>query len=188
VLFARRPSADALDQLLGRARTAGFTYTEVGSTSRDDRPRGYRHDVDEAPIGRGPEVFDLAVSALRRWQAQIGAGIEVVPDGATVAEGETALLLIAAAGLWIVAPCRVVYIVEEPGTFRFAYGTLPGHPEQGEASFAVLRNGADEVVFRVSSFSRSVDPLARLAKPLTRRIQRRVTLRYLDALRDVVAP
>ena len=40
------------------------------------------------------------------------------------------------------------------------------------------------MVFRVASFSRPVDRLARLAKPLARRIQRRVTLRYLNSLRD----
>ena len=27
------------------------------------------------------------------------------------------------------APCRVVYVVDEPDRRGFAYGTLPGHPE-----------------------------------------------------------
>ena len=90
-------------------------------------------------------------------------------------------------GLWTVAPFRVVYVVEEPDSFRFAYGTLPGHPERGEASFAVTRNDDDEVFLRLASFSRPVDPVARLAKPLARRIQRRYTLGYLAALRDAVA-
>jgi uncharacterized protein (UPF0548 family) len=83
-----------------------------------------------------------------------GAEIELIPHGGAVADGETVLLLIRAAALWTVAPSRVVYVVEEPGSFRFAYGTLPGHPEQGEASFAVTRNGRDDVFFRVASFSR----------------------------------
>ena len=111
----------------------------------------------------------------------------MLPRGTTVAEGETALLLIRAAGLWTVAPCRVVDSVAEPESYRLAYGTLPGHPERGEASFAVIRTNEDDVRLRVASFSRPVDPLARLAKPLTRGIQRRVTLRYVDALRAAVA-
>ena len=68
-----------------------------------------------------------------------GAEIELIPHGGAVTDGETVLLLIRAAALWTVAPSCVVYVVEEPGSFRFAYGTLPGHPEQGEASFAVTR-------------------------------------------------
>jgi uncharacterized protein (UPF0548 family) len=111
----------------------------------------------------------------------------VIPHGATVAEGDTVLLLIRAAGLWTVAPSRVIYVVEDPDSYRFAYGTLPGHPERGEASFAVSRNERDDVLFRIASFSRPIDPFARLAKPLTRRIQRRVTLRYVEALKNAVA-
>ncbi len=81
----------------------------------------------------------------------------------------------------------MVYVVEEPGSFRFAYGTLPGHLERGEASLAVTQNDDDEVFLRLTSFSRPVDLVARLAKPLARRIQRRYTLGYIDALRVAVA-
>jgi uncharacterized protein (UPF0548 family) len=187
VFFVRRPSPAKIDQLLAQARAADFSYAEVGATNGKSWPTGYDHDVDEALLGTGRETFDRAVAALRRWQAHIGAGTEIFPRGATVEEGEVALLLIQAAGLWTAAPFRVVDVVEEPDAFRFAYGTLPGHPEQGEASFAVVRSETDEVFFRTASFSHPVDPLARLAKPLTRRIQRRYTLRYLDALKTSVA-
>jgi uncharacterized protein (UPF0548 family) len=187
VFFLRRPSPSALDRLLEQARGADLTYAEIGATNGDHRPSGYRHDFDEGLLGDGAETFERSVAELRRWRAHIGAGIEVLPRGATVAEDETGLLLIQAGGLWTVAPFRVVYVVEEPGSFRFAHGTLPGHPEQGEASFAVTQNDDDEVFLRLASFSRPVDPVARLAKPLARRIQRRYTLGYLDALRDAVA-
>lgn len=187
MFFLRRPSATRLDRILEQARTADLTYADVGATGGEDWPAGYRQDFDQALLGTGPETFDRAVSALRRWQAHTGAGAEVFPRGAAAAEGEVALLLIHAAGLWTVAPFRVVYVVEEPDTFRFAYGTLPGHPEQGEASFAIVRNETDEVFFRLASFSRPVPPLARLAKPLARRIQRRYTTAYIEALRGAVA-
>lgn len=187
MFFLRRPSPDALGRLLEQAQGADVTYAEVGATNGDGRPSGYGHDLDEGLLGDGPETFERSVAELRHWQAHIGAGIEVLPRGAAVAEDDPGLLLIQAAGLWTVAPFRVVYVVEEPDSFRFAYGTLPGHPERGEASFAVTRNDDDEVLIRLASFSRPVDPIARLAKPLARRIQRRYTLGYLDALRDAVA-
>ncbi len=46
----------------------------------------------------------------------------------------------------------------------------------------VERNELDGAVFRIVSFSRTVDPLARLGSPVTRLIQRRVTNRYVQAL------
>ena len=149
-------------------------------------PTGYRSDRDVILLGQGEEVFARAIAAVRRWQAQRGAGIEVIPDGASVADGDTTLLLIRALGLWTVAPCRVVYVHDEADRFAFAYGTLPGHPEEGEASFVVTRLADGDVEFRVASFSRPVAPLARASKPLTRRIQRRVTLSYLAAIKAAV--
>jgi uncharacterized protein (UPF0548 family) len=181
-LRLRRPSAAAVQRLLADSREAVPTYPEVGATRAVDLPAGYRHDRCEIHVGRGPDVFERAVRALRGWQAQRGAGVEVVPDDAWVEEQETVVLLLHVGGLWATAPCRVVYVVEEADHVGFAYGTLPGHPECGEAAFAVSRGATGAVVFRVWSFSRTIDPLARLGAPVTRRIQKRVTRRYLDAL------
>jgi uncharacterized protein (UPF0548 family) len=183
-----RPSAAVLAELLAEAKEATPTYREVGGTRHESLPAGYRCDRMQAVIGSGDETFRRAVEALRRWQAQIGAGIHVVPADAWVEDGKTVVLLIRAAGLWTTAPCRVVYVSEEADRFAFAYGTLPGHPERGEAAFALERSSSGEVTFRVWSFSRTVDPLARLGVPLTRRIQQRVTRRYLDALASAVSP
>lgn len=186
MFYARRPSAKRLVGLLAEARECSPTYAEVGATRDAAFPTGYRHDTDELLVGRGREAFDQAVAAVQAWQAQLGAGVEVVPEGEEVAEGQTVLLLIRGLGLWTVAPCRVVYTVEDADVYRFAYATLPGHPERGEASFAVKRGTHDEVVFRVASFSRPAHPLARLGKPLTRRLQRQVTVRYLAAIEAAV--
>ena len=146
-------------------------------------PDGYRHDRYEASLGAGADVFDRAAAALLAWQAQAGAGVEVFPGGSQVTEGATVVLLLRA-GLWAPAPCRVVYVIAEPGKTGFAYGTLPGHPECGEAAFTLIRDGDDRVRFVVRSFSRRVDPLARLGAPLARLVQTRVARRYIDALTE----
>jgi len=122
------------------------------------------------------------VAALRRWGAQTGGGLTVFPGGSLVEPEATVLLMIRGSGLWAVAPCRVVYVQDGDDRFSFAYGTLPGHPECGEASFVVERRADETIVFRVASFSRPVDPLARLGRPCSRRLQRRVTKRYLTAI------
>lgn len=49
-------------------------------------------------------------------------------------------------------------------------------------AFRIERDETDDVFFRIVSFSRTVDPLARLASPVTRLIQQRVTRRYLEAI------
>jgi uncharacterized protein (UPF0548 family) len=180
----RRPSQSGLERLLVEARSSKPAYPEVGATRNARLPNGYRHDLDTRVLPAGDGVFERAVPALRSWQAQVGAGIEVFPHQAWVDVDETVLLLIGFAGLWATAACRIVYVEEEPNRFEFAYGTLPGHPERGEVSFRVVRAPDGRVTFQVRSFSRPADPLARLAAPLARRLQRRVTRRYLDAIAD----
>jgi len=170
------PSDSLLEQVLGDARDAKPTYPEVGAT-RGKLPAGYRIDRYERRVSG----FKPAVDAVRRWQAQIGAGIRVYPDGATVEDGATVLFVVRTLGLWSVLPCRVVYVVEDESRFCFGYGTLPGHLERGEVAISVERV-EDGAVARIESFSRTVHPLARAVLPLSRRIQTRTTMRYLDAL------
>ena len=182
MLRLRKPSQHALEELLTQARAAALTYSEVGATRGGSLPAGFRHDRYELRVGEGSDLFERAVQALRKWQPQKGAGVEVVPRDASVGENETVILLLRAAGLWAPAPCRVIYVVDQADQFGFAYGTLPGHPETGEVAFMVSQDSAEGIDFRVTSFSRSVDPLARLAAPITRWVQKRVTRRYLTAL------
>ncbi len=173
--------------MLATARSAAPTYAEIGATRHETMPAGYRHDRYEAVIGRGAEVYDGSIRALRSWQAQRGAGVEVVPSNAWVDECETVLLLIRVGFLHAVAPCRVVYIAEAQSHFSFAYGTLPGHPEQGEVAFEVRIDATENVTFQVVSFSRTVDPLARLGAPLARHLQERVTRGYVAGLQEAVS-
>jgi uncharacterized protein (UPF0548 family) len=183
VFRIRRPSGQALDGLLARLEHATVTYREVGATRDAVLPPGYRHDRYETQIASGRTAYERGVKALRGWQAQRGAGLAVWPPEATTVEGATALLLIRVGPVWAVAPSRVVYTEETANAFTFAYGTLPGHPERGEAAFAVLYDTDGAVSLRISSFSQPADPLARLGAPLARRLQKRVTLRYVSAMR-----
>jgi uncharacterized protein (UPF0548 family) len=82
----------------------------------------------------------------------------------------------------VVAVCRVVGVIDEGRRFGFAYGTLPEHPEEGEELFSVDRDDRDQVTFRIEVFSRPHQTLARLASPVARHLQRRATVRYLEAM------
>lgn len=169
---------------MSAAEQATPTYAEIGATRGDAMPRGYRHDRYEAVVGEGPDVFARAAAALFAWQAHTGAGVEIFPGGSKVEDGETVVLLLRAGGLWAPASCRVIYVIDEPGRTGFAYGTLPGHPECGEVAFLLIRENDQRVRFVVRSFSRRIDPLARLGAPIARLAQMRVTRRYIRALAE----
>ena len=63
------------------------------------------------------------------------------------------VVAVSAATLTAIAPCRIVWVVDEPDAFGFGYGTLQGHPEEGEESF-VVRGGPGGARFEVTALSR----------------------------------
>jgi uncharacterized protein (UPF0548 family) len=182
VLRLLAPSRSLLDRALADAGTAEFSYAEVGATRTAELPDGYHIDRYERSLGAAEGRFERAVAALRHWQAHVGASVRIHPPGAVVEPGKPVIFTARTLGLWAVMPCRVVYMVESPSWFTFAYGTLPGHLECGEVAMSVERLETGEVVARIVSFSKTVHPLARAAGPLGRRIQTRFTNGYLEAL------
>jgi len=179
VLRRRSVSATVLERILEHARRQEPTYDEVGAADVGDRPAGYRHDRYQSRIG-GPETFARAREALIRWRAHLGAGVRIYPSD-PVREGATVLLLIAVGPWRMVAPCRIVSVIDEDDRFGFAYATLPGHPERGEELFVIEREDGG-CIFRITASSRPDRFLVRLGAPVARRIQTQVTRRYLRAL------
>ena len=80
------------------------------------------------------------------------------------------------------APCRVVYVIDEPRRRGFAYGTLPGHPESGEEAFILDHRDDGTIAFNIIAFSRPASILAKLAGPIGRIVQDAMTRRYFRAL------
>ncbi|BCI52910.1 hypothetical protein NIIDNTM18_21880 [Mycolicibacterium litorale] len=158
--------------------TLALTYPEVGATA-GAMPPGYHHVRESAPIGSGRARFEEAAAAVMRWGMLRGAGVRVQ---ATTEVAEVGSEVIVGLGP-VRAPCRVVYVVDEPDRRGFAYGTLPGHAETGEELFAVRYDPATERVYaEVAAFSRHGTWWSRLAGPVTSVLQRVVTRRYLRAL------
>lgn len=185
VLALTRPTEAALADLLVDQGRRQPSYPEVGA-SRGAFPLGYRHDRYELRVGEGDLAFERAVEGLRRWAGHRAAGVELRPAGVVPAVGVTVVQLIAIGPIWAVAPCRVVYVVDEPDRWGFAYGTLPAHPEVGEESFVVERAAGGAVVFRVEAFSRYSDLVTRVGSPVSRWVQVRTTRRFLTGLASFV--
>lgn len=177
-------SDDGLDVLLDQARKEAPTYGALGATQGVDLPPGYRHDRHDRRIGSAL-AFERAKEGLRQWQAHVGAGAKVF-HGSQFAVDETVPVQLGLGSVQVIAPCRIVYVIDEPDRFGLAYGTLPGHPESGEEAFVVEKDG-DSTLFRITAFSRPGHLVTRLGGPVTRRVQVRMTHRYLDALERYVA-
>ena len=163
-----------LSDLAGRP----LTYAEVGATA-GRLPEGYHHVRLSSPIGTGRGRFEQAGAAVMRYGMLRGAGLRVV---ATTEVAEVGTDVLGKLGPFA-APCRVVYVVDEPNRRGFAYGSLPGHAVSGEEMFGVRYDPADESVHaEVVAFSRPATWWSRVGAPVASLIQRVVTRRYLSAV------
>jgi uncharacterized protein (UPF0548 family) len=189
MFLLRRPSVDRLRQILADVEGEPFTYDEVGATRNAQLPAGYHHVRERRSLGEGDAVFAAAADGLRTWQLHRRQGFVVVPDEPPITPGT---VVVSATGLpvpsvHVLFACRIVWVVDEPSRFGFAYGTLPVHPARGEESFVVERDGNGVTTLAITAFSSPHHPLMRLGGPIARRQQAAATRGYLDALQAHVA-
>jgi uncharacterized protein (UPF0548 family) len=173
-LFSK-PNQSAIRSFLAAQKDQPFSCAHVGA-SRDRAPNGYVVDHNRIQLGHGAIVFERAVDALRRWRMFEMAWIELCWPDTSVEVGATVGVLVSHLGFWSLNACRVVYMVEDHGAcerFGFAYGTLLEHAEIGEERFSVEFHSEDKSVwYDLYAFSRPSSPLARLAYPYVRRLQK----------------
>jgi uncharacterized protein (UPF0548 family) len=155
-----------------------LTYPDVGATAGSPPP-GYRFLRRTSVIGSGRERFEAASAAGMRFGMLRGAGLRVEATTPTAHVGTDVLGHLGP----VVAPCRVVYVVDEPDRRGFAYGTLPGHAVRGEELFLVRYDSStDQVIAEVAAFSRPATWWSRLGAPATSLMQKLIAARYLKAL------
>jgi uncharacterized protein (UPF0548 family) len=175
-----RPTPAQVAAFVAAQRGEALSYAEVGAT-RGPAPRGYAVDHNRERLGSGPEAFGRAAAALQAWRMTDLGWCAVQPAGAPAAPGTDVAVVVRHYGFWSLNACRVVYTLDEAaegagGVRRvgFAYGTLPDHGAVGEERFAVEWHGADDSVwYDLLAYSRPGHVLARLGRPLARRLQRR---------------
>ncbi|MFE7742856.1 DUF1990 family protein [Nocardia sp. NPDC057455] len=161
---------------------SSFTYSQVGAT-RGVLPEGYHGLRLRRRIGRGRALFRRAGAEILAYRVQKGTGIFRSADTPTAEPGTRLTVRLGVGPFGITAPCRVVYVLDEPDRLGFAYGTLPGHPASGEELFAVEYDPVDDTVYGlIVAFSRPATWYTRLGGPAVRLIQRFVAGRYLATL------
>lgn len=171
MITVQRPRADVIARFLDEQRALPFTYAEVGQ-SHDGSPRGFVVDHNRQLLGRGAQVFAAAQEELRAWK-MFPAWTAIEPITTPIEEGRVLAVLVHALGVWFTSSARIVFVIDEPRRFGFAYGTLPGHAECGEERFLVEHLADDTVWYDVRAFSKPRFWGARAAYPVTRALQRR---------------
>jgi uncharacterized protein (UPF0548 family) len=156
-----------------------LTYAEVGATASGDLPDGYDHQHAERQIGTGRQRFEQAAAAVMRWGMQRGSGLRVHASSEVAVVDAVVVVKMG----FVPAPCRVVYVVDEPDIRGFGYGTLPGHPESGEERFVVCLDPDTSAVYaEVSAFSRPATWWSKAGGPVLKVGQRLIARRYLRAV------
>lgn len=169
-----RPSARDVEAHRDAQRSLDVTYTGMYATRGDVAvPAGYDHDRAHEELGRGEAVFRAAVAAIRAWTMFPPPLAYIEPAGIPIEVGQVAGVIIRAFGIWTLNAARIVYVIDEPRRFGFAYGTLPGHVEAGEELFLVSWLADDTVRYDIDAFSQPRYWPARIGKPVVRMLQDR---------------
>jgi uncharacterized protein (UPF0548 family) len=149
---------------------SALTYTEVGRTEGGDLPAGYRHLRYRTPLP--PAAYRRAGAAVLGWRMHRAAGMRVTASADRAAPGVRVTSTLGVGPVRMVAPCEVVWTVDDDERIGFGYGTLPGHPARGEESFVVQRRPDGGVDLVITSFSRPADWRMRLGGPVGPLFQR----------------
>lgn len=172
MFLIHRPPERRIREVLASQEGVGFSYAEVGAT-RIEAPAGYQVNGERFELGSGLGAFERARLALRQWRMFEMGWLELCWPDAPIARGSTVAVLAHHLGFWSLHVARIVYVIDEPRRFGFAYGTLAEHAESGEEWFGVEQRDDDSVGYEIRAFSREKHPLAKIGYAFTRSLQRR---------------
>ena len=184
MFLIREPKEQDVAQFISRQRDLPFTYAEVGATNATP-PAGYNVDHNRIQLGNGEATFKRGVEALKHWQQFDLGWVTIVPREVAVEVGATVAIKARTSGMWSLSASRVVYVIDEPRRFGFAYGTLPDHVESGEERFLIERLDDDSVWYDILAFSRPRHPLVKLGFLYARMLQKQFASDSLNRMRSL---
>ena len=171
-LTLHRPTDTELVAFLASA-IGGLSYPEVGATRSAARIPGYDNDHNKICLGEGEAVFRRACGALTRWEHFPAHWVRIGPATPPVRVGQRVAMQAHAFGLTWISAAQIIYLLDEPRRFGFAYGTLHAHVECGEERFLIEWLPDNTVWYSLVAFSRPRRWFIRLGYPLARRLQKR---------------
>jgi uncharacterized protein (UPF0548 family) len=185
-LFSR-PNKAQIEQFLHEREADTFSYREVGGTRAEPFPAGYNLDHNRVQLGIGLQDFERAKAAIRSWQMFKVPGLELVHSDTPIETGRNVAIVAHHLGFYSLSACRIVYVIDEPDRFGFAYGTLTQHVEIGEERFTVeFHDATGEVWYDILAFSRPAHMLVKLGYLYGRYRQRQFAVGSKWAMLDAV--
>jgi uncharacterized protein (UPF0548 family) len=176
MFFVTKPTRAKIAALLSAQHEQTFSYPEVGFSREQKSPRGFTVDHNRVQLGTGAAAYELAKRAIREWKMFEMPWVQLCWPNTPIEPGALVAVLVSHLGFWSLNFCRIIYVIEENAPiekYGFAYGTLRDHAERGEERFTVEFDPRDQsVCYDLYAFSRP-SPLARLAYPFTRHLQKR---------------
>ena len=162
-------------------KTSPLSYSKsLHGTSEDllngnqDTVKGWQITDRELVLGSGEECFQNAVLQLFSWKAHQYAGITVTESGSTVE-----------LRFWgIRSYCRILKSHQGSRRAVLIYGTLEKHVERGEEAFEIRLADNGQVTAHIVAFSKPAKWWAKLANPVVRLVQLRITDKYLEGLKS----
>ena len=186
MFFFTRPTDAQIREFLRTRKGDLLSYSEVGAT-RGTPPSGYNIDHNRAMLGYGDETFERAKLAIHEWKMFDVANLTLCYPDTPIEVGRDVAPLARHLGFYSLNSCRIVYVVDEPHEFGFAYGTLTEHAEIGEERFTVeFDRESGEVWYDILAFSRPAHILVKLGYPYSRYRQKGFAAASKDAMRRAV--
>lgn len=151
--------------------------------------RGSGVEVTHVDPGTGEEYAGVRFAedgTPQRLEPHHGTEAVFDEDGQPyISNGMTANLRVPFGPFHVNAPVRVVYIIDEEHRVGFGYGTMNGHPLQGEESFVVEQRDDNSVWLTMRSFSKAAGGARAVIAPFALASQAQLAKRYLRALHPV---
>ena len=143
-------------------------------SSNGEAIKGWQITDRKLVLGSGEECFQTAVHRLFSWEAHQHAGI-------TVTESDSIVEL----KFWgIRSYCRILKSHQGSRRAVLIYGTLQKHVERGEEAFEITMADNAQVTAHIVAFSKPAKWWAKLANPVVRWVQLRITDKYLEGLKS----
>jgi len=195
-IYFSYPSKIVLNQFLTTMQNAPFSYTEIGYTKMDNNLntknktkdlllRNYTIDYNHACIGEGTEVWEKARLALKQWKHSPPSFTKIYNNTKGIKEGTIVAVMIKILGIWWRNSAKIVYVIDKPDCFGFAYGSLLEHAEQGEEAFWISRDSTGRITYHLKAFSKPKFWAAKLAYPLTRKYQHKFAQESLQQMKYI---
>ena len=172
MFLLHRPSNRQVEDFVSAQQHSDFSYSPLELT-RNSPVDGYNVDHNRVQLGSGAESFSAAVKAIQQWKMFDLGWVRLYSDQTPIETGATVAIVVNHLGFWSMNACRIVYVIDEDARYGFAYGTLTEHAERGEERFLVEWNRDDDSVWYDIFALSKPGPMAKLAYPLTRRLQKR---------------